>query len=496
MEDWVTIKVIKKRKPGMGTRAIAELLNISRNTVKKALSSDNPPVYKRIEKVNPDIEPFKEYITGKLFSGGLIASRVLNEIKSKGYKGSQSAFYRFISSLNLKEKRTFCPYETSEAEQAQFDWAEYSVSIADELTKVYVFNYILGFSRYRVYNASLSVNQSCVFEAIENSINELGGTAKRLQTDNAKCFINNPSRDNFSWNQRYLAFCGHYGFEPSRSLPGHPWSKGKVENPFYYLEEHFIKGNKFSSFNDFLDKLKIFQHEVNNRLHRTIKQLPAELFFSKEKDLLLPCTNQRYVGIKEQVRKVTSDCLISFSGSRYSVPSVFALREVWLRVSKGYILEIYSSGNVLIAKHYLSLQKGKVIIDKSHYKNHVVEKGNFYRVSNMFLDMFPGYGWFIEKLKAQKRINHVYHLTQILNVAGYYPQEDLLKALRVCRDYNIFTHNFIKGYLEKYSLSNKEIIINTMNNLNINTPCQIKRPLSQYKLFNPNNVNNINNVKE
>ena len=483
MEDWVTIKNIKKRKPAMGTRAIAELLNISRNTVKKALSSDNSPEYKRVEKVNPDIEPFKEYITAKLSLGGLIASRVLNDIKSKGYKGSKSAFYRFVTLLNLKEKRTFRPYETSEAEQAQFDWAEYSIVIAGELTKVYVFNYILGFSRYRIYNASLSINQSCVYEAIENSIIELGGTATRLQTDNAKCFVINSSKDNFLWNQRYLAFCGHYGFKPSRSLPGHPWSKGKVEKPFDYLEEHFIKGNMFFCFDDFINRLKTFQEEVNNRIHSTTKQTPEHLF-NKEKELLLPCANQRYVGIKEEVRKVTSDCLISFSGSRYSVPSIFALREVWLRVSKGYILEIYSSGNVLIATHYLSLQKGKVIIDKSHYKNHNIERGNFNRVSSMFLDIFPEYNWFIEKLMAQKRINYVYHLTQILHIAGYYPQEDLLKAFSVCRDYNVYTHNFIKGYLEKYSGQDKSIIIDTINNIRINTPCQIKRPLSQYKLFN------------
>lgn len=488
MEDWVTIKNIKKRKPAMGTRAIAELLNISRNTVKAALANENPPEYKRTEKINPDIEPFKEFIVNKLSLGGLIASRVLCDIKSKGYKGSQSAFYRFVSSLKLKEKRTFCPYETYKAEQAQFDWAEYSVIISGELTKVYIFNYILGFSRYRIYNASLSINQSCIFEAIENSIVELGGTASRLQTDNAKCFVTNPSKDNFSWNQRYLAFCGHYGFEPSRSLPGHPWSKGKVENPFHFLEEHFIKGNTFLSFDEFTNKLKSFQEEVNNRIHTTTRQTPEHLF-SKEKQLLLPCADQRYVGIKEEVRKVTSDCLISFSGSRYSVPSLFAMREVWLRVSKGYILEIYSSGNVLIATHHLSLQKGKVIIDKSHYKNHSVERGNFNRVSLMFLELFPEYHWFIEKLIAQKRINYGYHLTQILRIAGFYPKEDLLKAFSVCKDFNVYTHNFIKGYLEKYSCSNysscnKESTINSINNININTPCQIKRSLAQYNIFN------------
>ena len=43
MEDWVSMKNIRARNPKLGTRKIAELLGISRNTVKKALSNDEVP---------------------------------------------------------------------------------------------------------------------------------------------------------------------------------------------------------------------------------------------------------------------------------------------------------------------------------------------------------------------------------------------------------------------------------------------------------------------
>jgi len=487
MDDWITIKTLKSRNRSLGTREIAKLLGISRNTVKRALKSKDIPRYVRTKRINPEIEPFKEYIVQQISLKGLICSRVLNDIISKGYKGSKSAFYRYLSKLNLKEKRTFYPYETKEAEQGQFDWSPYTIVINGELTKVFVFNYLLGFSRYRIYQASLSESQSSVFEAIEDSLIELGGTPSRLQTDNAKCFVKNPSRDNFSWNERYIAFCGHYGFQPSRSLPRHPWSKGKVENPFHYLEEHFIKGNQFSSFEDFLFRLKDFQDLVNNRFHTTTRQTP-QVLFDKEKDLLLPLAQTRYVGIKEQVRKVTSDCLISFYGNRYSVPSIFALREVWVRVSKGYILEVYSSGNVLIAEHRLSSQKGKVIIEKSHYKNHMVEKGNWERLSQTFIEQYPEQGWFLDKLKTQKRINYSYHLSQILIIADYYPYDALVKAFFSCKDYNVYTCSFIKGYLEN-NFSSADIMktkitpISHLSRENIKS-ISIKRSLEQYKLFN------------
>ncbi len=486
MDDWVTIRTMKKRNPKLGSREIARILGISRNTVKKALSNTVAPEYTREVKINPEIEPFKEYIIMQISQKRLIGSRVLNEIKSKGYKGSRSAYYRFLSALELKEQRTFMPYETKPAEQGQFDWSPYSVVLEGKLAKVFVFNFILGFSRCRIYEASLSDTQSSVLEALENSLEELSGCPYRIQTDNAKCFVTNPSKENFQWNERYLAFCGHYGFKPSRSLPRHPWSKGKVENPFRYLEEHFIKGNTFANFEDFIRRLKDFQHVVNNRLHSVTNQIPSELFI-KEQTCLLSLPSYRYVGIKEEVRKVTADCLISFGGSRYSVPSIFALKEVWVKVSKGYMLQVYSSSNRLVAEHKLSVAKSCIIIDKSHYKHHLIERGNWERLTRTFLDNFPEQSWFIEKLLAQKKMSHCYHLTQIVFISEYYPKDVFISTLYACRQYNMYNYGFIKGWLERYAVLSTQPVISTpaaeRHNISNLDDIKIKRSLSEYKLF-------------
>jgi len=42
MEKWVTIKNLKKSNPSMGTRKIAELVGVSRNTVKKVFHTYFP----------------------------------------------------------------------------------------------------------------------------------------------------------------------------------------------------------------------------------------------------------------------------------------------------------------------------------------------------------------------------------------------------------------------------------------------------------------------
>jgi len=55
MEDWITIRNLKKRNPKMGTRSIAKQLNLSRNAVRNALRSEDPPEYKRKAHINQEL---------------------------------------------------------------------------------------------------------------------------------------------------------------------------------------------------------------------------------------------------------------------------------------------------------------------------------------------------------------------------------------------------------------------------------------------------------
>jgi transposase len=449
MEQWVTIKTLKKQNPDLGTRQLARLVGVSRNTVKRALTQEQEPSYVRTPVPNPELEPFIEYIFERLVVKGLVGSRVLNEVRSKGYTGSKSAYYRYTATLTKKSGRTSKRYETAPGEQGQFDWSEYEVPIAGVLVKIYVFIYLLGYSRLRVYRASFSMTMSSVYEAMEDSLQAIGGVPLRTQTDNAKCFVTNASRKNFEWNKHYLAFCAHCGFLPSRSLPKHPWSKGKVENPFDYFEDHFITANSFTSFEDFLAKLTVFEGEVNTRVHSTTKQTPRARF-EQEKEALHALPPTRHVSPFEEVRPVTDDCLISYDGSRYSVPHHFAGHEVWLRISQGCKLQIYSSNNALLATHTLSLVKGNVVMDDSHYKNHSIERGSWKRLIITFLGLFPNESAFLDKLKDQKRINSRYHLTQILELDSYYSHEQMLAAIAACNTYGNFTHSFFKSYLENH----------------------------------------------
>jgi transposase len=480
MEDWVTIRTLKSKKPGMPNREIARLLGISHHTVKTALECGTPPAYDRTNKFNVKLEPFREAIFEMANVKRFRTSRIINELRSKGYTGGKTAVYEMIASIKIDTQRHYTPYETQPGEQVQFDWSPYTVLIGGLLTKIVIYCYINGFSRFRVYEVSLSDNQGAVFEAFENGIIESGGVPQRAQVDNAKVFVTNASRTNLQWNPRFLHFCGHYGFEPSRSIPGHPWSKGKVENPFQFLETHFIAGGSFTDFLDLASKLKEFQRLVNTRVHATIKTTPDELV-GEDRKAFSPLPPSRYVGVKEETRQVTSDCLISFGGSRYSVPWPFARKFVWVKVSRGYFLEIYSQGNALVATHVLAAKKGSVVLEKSHYRTAASARMSIERLRLRFRDAFPDHEMFLEKLLAQKRFNARYHLQEILELAKFYSPDDFRRALDTSLSYNVFAVKFISGYLEKHHRQEFELPLEPIvRSSDLNSG--VTRDLNEYSL--------------
>jgi transposase len=480
MEDWVTIKNLKTKQPGKSNRAIARELGISHNTVKAALEKNEVPEYRRSGSSQSELLVFHEVLIEMLTVKKFKGSRIFNELKSKGYKGGKTSLYLYLSRIRPTENKFFTPYETGPGEQAQFDWSPYSVMIGGNLNMIYVYSYINSFSRYQILEVSLSQNQGVILEALESSMVESDGVCQRLQTDNAKSFVINASTNNFKWNPRYLNFCAHYGFMPTRSLPGHPWSKGKVEKPFSYLENHFIAGNSFEDFFDLQRKLKNFQEENNRRIHSVTKSAAIDLF-EQEKLSLLSLPETRYVGIKEDNRKASNDCLLSYNGSRYSVPWMFAGKWVWIKISKGYFLQIYSQANKLIATHELTTKKGIVVINKDHYKNFKLYRGSFENLKLKFLEIFPGQEMFIEKIKAQKRINVTSHLHQIISLSKLYTKDDFLEALNKCMEYNVFSHSFISGYLEKnHKQSFKIEPVETKTEL---PKENVKRDMSQYNMF-------------
>jgi transposase len=449
VEGWTTIRYL--RAQGKSIHAIAKELSVARNTVRAALRSDNPPRYQRPKRSNPKLDPFADQIKHMLFQQNFIGSRILRELRKLGYKGGPTALYAYLRDLKADQvdSRLTIRFETPPAHQGQFDWSAYTVIIGTSMVKVVVFCLTLAFSRRKFYWPSLNATQASIFEALERGLHYFGGSPKELLIDNPRAFVDNADRVHFRWNQRFLELCGHYSLEPVPCYPGRARTKGKVERPFFYLEEHFIKGHNWASFDEFAKDLLVFAaEELDYLIHSTTRERPIDRF-EQEKNLLTPLPSLPFVGTHEEMRKVSWDCLVSFDGSRYSVPWQYAGKQVWLRPSQGRKLLVRNQNGQEIAMHEIAARKGLTIIDPVHYEG-IKKATPKTRVvlEESFLRMFPDHRWFIDGILIQHRNNGVDHLRRIMSIAELYSRESLLAAFTLAKEYNTYSHRFIRGLLE------------------------------------------------
>lgn len=479
MGKWEEIHTL--RLQGLGIKAIARKLGISKHTVRRALQSDSPPEIKRKRTSFSTLQLFEKAIT-TFRDQKLIGTRILHELRKLGYSGSQATLYNYLNMLKKEESTHKIKerYETQPGQQGQFDWSYYTVGLGGQLAKIVVFCLILSYSRRKFYFPSLNETQLSVFEAIEKGLWWFGGAPKELLIDNARVFINNPHPTHFTWNAHFLEFCSYYHLKPVACKIRRAQTKGKVERPFFYLENHFIKGRTFTHFEDLSRKLFDFSCELDIMTHCTTGFRPIDRF-EEEKELLIQLPPKTFMGTFELIRKVSWDCLVSIGGTRYSVPYRFAGKQVWVKVSQGRNLLIFSLAGELIASHPIA-SKNTTVINKSHYEG--LRKQTPKALSLLkksFLEQFPESSLFLEKLLAQYKFHPHRHLKEILELTNFYPKEKIVEAMGVACEYNTFSHSFIKGILREKDLLQEPL---TSPMCLENAPkLNIKRELTTYQKF-------------
>jgi len=451
MEAWTTIRYLHAQ--GMGIRAICRELSVSRKAVRHALRAEGVPQYARAKRPNPKLAAYEEQIRELFHEQHVIGSRILREIQAQGYGGGPTGFYAYLRTVKATRPSTATErFETEPGQQAQFDWSPYTVLLGEREQRVIVYGMVLGYSRRKHYTASLDETQSSIFEAIEACWEHFGGATKELLVDNPKAFVSDAHPARFTWNAQFLELCGHYRVQPRACQVRRPQTKGKIECPFFYLEQQFIKGRRFRDFADFLEALGNFEEDdLNVRVHGTTKEPPLKRF-AMEHPVLTPLPAQRVVLTTAVTRKVSRDGLVSYRGSQYSVPACYVGRRVWLLPSQGVRLRLVDERHTLIVEHELSLRSGGIVARPEHVAGlRQQTPRTMAALSQAFLTRFPDQQALLADLIAQSPTQALVPLRTLLALADIYDAASMRQTLAVAYDYHTYTPAFLRGLLQQHS---------------------------------------------
>jgi transposase len=351
---------------GMSNREIARDLGISRNTVSKLLRTTRLTDHRK-RKRGSKLDPYRDRIRELIHQHNLSSVRILEEIRKIGYNGGYTILKEYCRELR-KDRRiqAVYRYETDPGKQSQVDFGEFGhMDIDGKSRKLYAFSMILGYSRMRYVEFTTDISTENVIRMHLNAFSFYGGFTDTILYDNMKqVVIDRKIRASESrFNQKFMDFAEYYGIVIRLCYPYRPETKGKIENTIKYVRYNFWSGRTFESLSDINAQCREWLQKVNSQIHGTTHEIPAERL---KKETLNPLSSvPAYMTRKEEIRKVSRDCYISYKGNRYSVPWKYAGRECRIIEESATLrIEIDSS---IVAVHEILPGTGRISRKREHF---------------------------------------------------------------------------------------------------------------------------------
>ena len=365
-EKWMEIRGDKKK--GLSWTEIGKKHNIDWRTAKKYGESVQKPKYERKEAKKSILDPYKEKIDVWLEEAAYSAVRIEEKLHEVGFTGKYTIVREYVRDKkeDLENKATV-RFETMPGLQGQVDWAyfeDYRVYEEGKWKKLYCFLMILGYSRMRYISFVTDMTTTTLIRCHINAFRYFGGYPEEILYDNMKQVVVRRllKQKDSTMNSQFEDFAGFYGFKPVLCRPYRGQTKGKIERTVSYVRDNFMTGIEYTSLADLNRQSMNWWVKVNNKLHSTTNEVPKLRLMRENLSPLM----REYIVDRTNVRAVGKDCLLSYDGSRYSVPSEYACKYVTVVVLDNTLAAYYEGKQV--ALHMLSTEKNNMILNKNHYK--------------------------------------------------------------------------------------------------------------------------------
>jgi transposase len=279
VEDWAEIRRLY-RAEGLPIKVIARVLGISKNTVKAALVSDQPPKYERrqqgsiVDEVDPRIRELLQ--TYPRMPATVIAERI-------GWTRS----IRVLSARVAELRPVYLPpdpasrtaYAAGEIAQCDLWFPPVHIPVGFGQTRkpalLPVLTMICAYSRWLSAVLIPSRRADDLFAGWWQLIATLGAVPRALVWDGEGA-IGRWRSGRVELTSECQAFRGTLAAKVIVCRPADPEAKGLIERSHDYLERSFLPGRTFASPTDFNAQLTEWLALVNTRTRRALGCAPTD----------------------------------------------------------------------------------------------------------------------------------------------------------------------------------------------------------------------------
>ncbi len=476
-------EVQKLRKKGLNKTQISQQTGLDRCTVRKYLKMEEKEFHNWIStprNLPLKLSKYKSFVKRELEQCPNLSAAQIEDRLKENFSNLPSihskTVYNFVQTVRkqydiAKQKQANRVFEklpeSAYGEQAQVDFGEtWLQSTEGKRKKVYFFAIVLSRSRYKyVYFSNHPFTSASAIEGHELSFEYFEGIPRKIIYDQDSVFLRDENLGDYLLSETFKSYCNTQDFEVVFCRKADPQSKGKVENVVKYIKQNFLRGRKYTNI-DTLNKQAIawLERTGNAKKHSSTQKIPKEEWLLEKEHLLPVKTGQKKEKILKRY-KVLKDNTISYKSNYYSLPAgTYKDKQtsVFLEAKEGE-LYLYSSEKELIAKHKISIDRGKYIRNTDHsrkksettekMRNQVFEILGKSELAEIFLEL-------LHKKKSRYFRDNLHYL--IKNNKNY-SQQIINDSLSLCIENKQFNANVLLQMMNKKHIeANQETEANSI----------------------------------
>ncbi|HEX5612759.1 MAG TPA: IS21 family transposase [Burkholderiales bacterium] len=322
------------------------------------------------------LEPYKAFIADTLGQyPRLRATRLLQMIEARGYRGSVTTLRRYVRKVRPAPKHeAFFRLSVLPGEQAQVDWGSFGkirIGRFERLLSCFVM--VLMWSRATFARFTLDQTLESFMRCHVEALERFGGAPRTALYDNLKSVVIERQGDLIRFHPKILELAGHYHFDPKPVGVARGNEKGGVERRIRFVRESFFAARSFSSLDDLNQQLDqwiervVHARKVPGDDERTVAQA-----FAEEQQRLLPLPAHRFG--TDFVRAVSSGKTpyVRFDRNDYSIPHTLVRKPLTLAASDRCVRIL--DGAEEVARHERCWDRGRQIEQEQHLQALAAEK--------------------------------------------------------------------------------------------------------------------------
>ena len=329
-------------------------------------------------------------------------------------------------------------YDFQPGEELQHDTSPHEVQLAGKRRKVQTVSAVLCYSRMLFFQCSPTFNRFDCKVFLTDALRYISGAPGRVMIDNTHVVVLRGTGREMIPVAEMAAFAERFGFQFEAHELGDANRSARVERPFWFIENNFLAGRTFSSWEDLNQQARQWCDRVNSTYKKHIRAVPRELF-AMERLHLKPLPAWIPEPYRLHQRTVDMEGYVALHTNRYSVPIAWIGRRVEVRETRSKI-EIQLDARNLVTHDRVAEAEHQRILLVQHRppRGQGLARLQPHPEEKAILSIVPEVADYVAAVKQRGRKVPGVALRQLLRLVREYPREPLLAAVREAGRYGLY----------------------------------------------------------